>query len=602
MTVAQQKPGRLPQEPMPRAIPAVLITVIFILNVTILGYAVHVALPGEHAVPTVAELVSATGLEGQSGVGGVGGQLASPRTFANVALPSRPETERLFIQHCAACHGLDGRGRGPAAEQLYPKPRDFVESPFRFASTTGDEDEIFAALERTIQQGVPRSAMPGFGGVLTESQIAGLARHVLGLRVAQGGLAAGELHVDIGRHPPLTPALRERGGELYTSLGCITCHGESGHGDGPGSMGLIDSTNRPVRPGDLASGLYKSGQSAESIARTILAGVPGTPMTPFEQIVIKPTVDGSKDATELWALVAYILSLAPRPQPPGIASGAVLPVISAPDAAMLDDPSHIGWLGVRETLVSLRPLWQREEQTTVVHVRAVVAEGRIAICLDWEDASMDLARDIATYPDSTAVMFALGSEVPALPMGVELEALKPTEPVNIWHWQADRQYNAAANERIAAYEPRQVPPDRWYMFRGPGDSHVPPVTGRNAVMNFESVARESRYDTAGAVGNVLAQPSLMPHAVLEANALGFGTLTLQPVSEQATYATAAWSDGVWRTVLTRSLTTGDRNDVQFDTPRDIPVAFAVWNGSKGDHAGVKLISGWHWLVIKESTR
>ena len=110
------------------------------------------------------------------------------------------------------------------------------------------------------------------------------------------------------------------------------------------------------------------------------------------------------------------------------------------------------------------------------------------------------------------------------------------------------------------------------------------------------------YYTAGAVGNVLAQPSLTPHAVLEANALGFGTLTLQPVSEQATYATAAWSGGVWRTVLTRSLTTGDRNDVQFDTPRDIPVAFAVWNGSKGDHAGVKLISGWHWLVIKESTR
>ena len=171
MTVAQQKPGRLSEEPLPRAIPAVLITVIFILNVTILGYAVHVALPGEHDVPTVAQLVIAPGLEGQSDVGGVGGQLALPRTVANVALPSRPETERLFIQHCAACHGLNGRGRGPAAEQLYPKPRDFVESPFRFASTTGDEDEIFAALERTIQQGVPRSAMPGFGGVTASSSI-----------------------------------------------------------------------------------------------------------------------------------------------------------------------------------------------------------------------------------------------------------------------------------------------------------------------------------------------------------------------------------------------------------------------------------------------
>ena len=29
----------------------------------------------------------------------------------------------------------------------------------------------------------------------------------------------------------------------------------------------------------------------------------------------------------------------------------------------------------------------------------------------------------------------------------------------------------------------------------------------------------------------------------------------------------------------------------------VAVAFAVWNGTKGDHAGVKLVSGWHWLDL-----
>ncbi len=577
---AQQHPDGT-QDSMPKAATAGLLIVIFLLNGAILAYAIHVAMPVDQHQGTPAAVAQQQPL----------------RAVANVVLPSRPKIKAHFIQHCAACHGLDGRGRGPAAEQLYPKPRDFVESPFRFASTTGDRDDILAALERTITQGVPRSAMPGFGGVLSDSEIAGLARHVLDLREEQSEIAAGQFHVNIGRHPPLTPALVARGRELYTSLGCVTCHGESGHGDGPGSKGLFDSTNRPVKPGDLASGLYKSGQSAESIARTVLAGVPGTPMTPFEQIVIKPNADGSKDANDLWALVGYIMSLAPRPQPPGIASGATLSVISAPDGLMLDDPSHIGWLGVQETRIGLRPLWQREEETTGVQIRSVTAGGRIAIALDWDDSSMDLVRDIATYPDGVAVMFALGGTVPALPMGVEIEEHQATEPVNIWHWRADRQFDAAMNERFAATELRGKPDDRWYMFKGEHDSHLPVLAAEGPALNFEAVADEAMYFTAGAVGNVHAQPSLTPHAVLEATALGFGTLTLQPELEQETFATAAWADGVWRVVLTRSLATGDANDVQLDTPRRIPIAFAVWNGSKGDHAGTKLISGWHWLVI-----
>jgi len=32
----------------------------------------------------------------------------------------------------------------------------------------------------------------------------------------------------------------------------------------------------------------------------------------------------------------------------------------------------------------------------------------------------------------------------------------------------------------------------------------------------------------------------------------------------------------------------------------VPVAFALWNGAKGDRAGVKQISGWHWLVLDET--
>jgi len=571
-----------------------MVTVV-IINLVILGYALFTASPREHAdAGTMGNGIAEAIIENAAAE-----SLSEPVIVTDIALPGQEEIDRLFIQHCAACHGLDGRGRGPAAEQLYPKPRDFVDSPFRFASTTGDRDEIIAALERTISEGVPRSAMPGFHGVLSESQIAGLSRRVLSLREEQGQMTAAEVHIDVGRHPPFTPAMVERGKELYTSLGCITCHGENGHGDGPGSYGLFDSTNRPVRPADLATGLYKSGQTPEGIARTILAGVPGTPMTPYEPMLIQERADGSRDASDVWAVVAYIQSLSPRASSPGIASGAEVPLHVAPDPAMLDDPAHVAWLGIDDTVVTLRPLWQRPDLTNSIHIRAVHTDDRVAICLDWKDETPNLARDIDTYPDGTAIMFALGDEVPALPMGVEIEEHQPQAPVNIWHWRGDRQYDASTGSRHAAVDPMaQDESMPWLMFSTPGASRVPTAPMDDSALSYEGVASDPDNYTAVSVGNVLSESALLQHAALEANAVGFGTLALQPPDAQGTHSSAAWSSGTWRVVLVRDIKTTEAEDIQFGEQRRIPVAFAVWNGAMGDHAGVKMISGWHWLVLE----
>ena len=32
---------------------------------------------------------------------------------------------RVFAQRCAVCHGPDGKGNGPAAPSMFPRPRDF---------------------------------------------------------------------------------------------------------------------------------------------------------------------------------------------------------------------------------------------------------------------------------------------------------------------------------------------------------------------------------------------------------------------------------------------------------------------------------------------
>jgi high-affinity iron transporter len=65
------------------------------------------------------------------------------------------EGRRLYLSYgCAACHGTEGRGDGPAAISLKVKPRDFRQHE-KFRNGRSVE-----AISRTIAEGVPRSQMP----------------------------------------------------------------------------------------------------------------------------------------------------------------------------------------------------------------------------------------------------------------------------------------------------------------------------------------------------------------------------------------------------------------------------------------------------------
>lgn len=68
------------------------------------------------------------------------------------------QAESMFATVCATCHGMDGTGKGPAAESLNPKPRNYTDPAWQ-ASVTDDQ------LKETILkggQGVGKSPMmPG---------------------------------------------------------------------------------------------------------------------------------------------------------------------------------------------------------------------------------------------------------------------------------------------------------------------------------------------------------------------------------------------------------------------------------------------------------
>lgn len=76
----------------------------------------------------------------------------------------------LFQTHCAVCHGPEGRGDGPAATGLNPRPTDLTQSARML------RDGVVAGV---ITDG--RGSMPSFKATLTQSQIWDLTNFVKSL-------------------------------------------------------------------------------------------------------------------------------------------------------------------------------------------------------------------------------------------------------------------------------------------------------------------------------------------------------------------------------------------------------------------------------------
>jgi mono/diheme cytochrome c family protein len=71
-----------------------------------------------------------------------------------------PEAKALYIANCAPCHGDKGRGDGPAAAGLNPKPADH--------SSVNVQNESDGALFWRLSEG--RSPMPGYKKIFSDQQ------------------------------------------------------------------------------------------------------------------------------------------------------------------------------------------------------------------------------------------------------------------------------------------------------------------------------------------------------------------------------------------------------------------------------------------------
>jgi mono/diheme cytochrome c family protein len=88
------------------------------------------------------------------------------------------ETVVLFRELCSVCHGVAGKGDGPSAQGLEPKPADFTDCK----AMAKDSDEVLVKIIKGGGQSVGRSTvMPAWGESLSGQQIEELVKFIRSL-------------------------------------------------------------------------------------------------------------------------------------------------------------------------------------------------------------------------------------------------------------------------------------------------------------------------------------------------------------------------------------------------------------------------------------
>lgn len=242
--------------------------------------------------------------------------------------------QAVYMKRCVQCHGVTGDGNGPAAEHLYPRPRDYTKAIFKFTSTPYGSRPRKDDLIRTVRRGVVGTSMPAFDRI-SDKDVDAVVDYVMVLaqrgelefQLAMEADASEELDPDyveeyiddvingwteaqaelthpLTPQPVLTEELAQQGRQAFLTKGCSKCHGEDGRGHTKDNIGK-DSWGHATRAADLTSGMLRGGQTPIDVYRRILNGINGTPMPGFGRAL-------QDEPETIWQLVAYVLQVSNR--------------------------------------------------------------------------------------------------------------------------------------------------------------------------------------------------------------------------------------------------------------------------------------------------
>jgi len=195
----------------------------------------------------------------------VGLTLIAP-TASGARAAEKLDGHRLYVRHCEACHGSEGRGDGPDAALFVTRPRDLHDGVL----TRYPTDD----LVRRIRTGAPLA----------------LALDAAALKARATDTEAIVAHLE--RLPGIDWRLTERGQELFVDR-CELCHGPNGQ---PGP----DVPPGVHHPRDLTDPAFQRSIDDDALAALVRHGRHGMP-------ALTPRIPES----DLPALVAFVRLLSP---------------------------------------------------------------------------------------------------------------------------------------------------------------------------------------------------------------------------------------------------------------------------------------------------
>ena len=228
----------------------------------------------------------------------------------------------IYRQHCATCHGARGDGRGPSAESMTPPPRSFRLGYFKYASTPKSELPTDADLRRTIRQGLKGTHMPAWSSLSDEDANA-VIQYIKTFSNRWEKERTGR-PIALGNDPWSDTTAASRAGRTiyHGKAGCWTCHPSYAPRaeilraraetmiprearDVPWRDELLRSEptktlHGVLSPPDFLADPLRSGESTADIARTVAAGIGGTPMPSFHEQL---------SPREVWAVAHYVYAL-----------------------------------------------------------------------------------------------------------------------------------------------------------------------------------------------------------------------------------------------------------------------------------------------------
>jgi mono/diheme cytochrome c family protein len=110
-----------------------------------------------------------------------------PNTVMTATPQLLEEGHELYSRTCATCHGIEGKGDGPASKGLNPKPRNFTQAA-GWVNGTRIED-----IYRTLDEGIKGSAMAAYKDLRRKDRMA-LVHYVQSLGAFDHGASDPQAH------------------------------------------------------------------------------------------------------------------------------------------------------------------------------------------------------------------------------------------------------------------------------------------------------------------------------------------------------------------------------------------------------------------------